>query len=138
MDNQEHVVKNILLIEDDPLMSDLYRNIFELEGYIVNVAADGQDGLDQAKATNPDLILLDIMMPKMDGFQVLAYLKTNPDTSGIPVVILSNLADTQKVDHALQNGAAKYIIKSDHNPDEVVKIVEEVLAPAMTKVAQES
>ncbi len=119
--------KVLLLIEDDPLMLRLYRKIFELEGYEVELAAGGQEGLDKAKSDKPTLVLLDIMMPKMDGFEVLGKLKEDPETKDIPVVVLTNLAGTQDAKKAMEMGASKYIIKSEQDPKEVATLVKEVL-----------
>lgn len=119
--------KVLLLIEDDPLMLRLYRKIFELEGYEVELAVGGQEGLDKAKSDKPTLVLLDIMMPKMDGFEVLGKLKEDPETKDIPVVVLTNLAGTQDAKKAMEMGASKYIIKSEQDPKEITSMVKEVL-----------
>ncbi len=119
--------KVLLLIEDDPLMLRLYRKIFKLEGYEVELAAGGQEGLDKAKSDKPTLVLLDIMMPKMDGFEVLGKFKEDPETKDIPVVVLTNLAGTQDAKKAMEMGALKYIIKSEQDPKEVAILVKEVL-----------
>lgn len=119
--------KVLLLIEDDPLMLRLYRKIFKLEGYEIELAAGGQEGLDKAKSDKPTLVLLDIMMPKMDGFEVLGKLKEDPETKDIPVVVLTNLAGTQDAKKAMEMGALKYIIKSEQDPKEVATLVKEVL-----------
>lgn len=119
--------KVLLLIEDDPLMLRLYRKIFELEGYEIELAAGGQEGLDKAKSDKPTLVLLDIMMPKMDGFEVLGKLKEDPETKDIPVVVLTNLAGTQDAKKAMEMGASKYIIKSEQDPKEVAILVKEIL-----------
>ena len=118
----------LLIVEDDPLMSRMYQRIFKFEGYRVDTAADGEEGLVKVKATKPDLILLDIMMPKMNGLEVLEKLKSDPATKSIPVVVLTNLAGTQDADNALSLGAVKYIIKSEHEPKEVATMVKEILA----------
>lgn len=118
----------ILVIEDDPLMSRMYQKIFSFENYSVEVAHNGEDGLDKARTTNPTLILLDIMMPKMNGLQVLEKLKADADTKGIPVIMLTNLAGTHDAETALSKGAVKYIIKSEHEPKQVADMVKEILA----------
>src|SRR5476651_1169797 len=82
----------ILIVEDDPLMSRMYQKIFTFEGYDVEMAGDGQEGLDKAREVKPTLMLLDVMMPKMNGLQVLEKLKADPETKGIPVIMLTNLA----------------------------------------------
>lgn len=118
----------ILIVEDDPLMSRMYQKIFKFEGYDVDFASDGEEGLEKAKTINPTLMLLDIMMPKMNGLQVLEKLKLDPATKSIPVIMLTNLAGTQDAEAALAKGAVKYIIKSENEPKQVVNMVKEILA----------
>ena len=121
-------MSKILIIEDDPLMSRMYQKIFGFEKYEVEVASDGQDGLDKARSNNPTLILLDVMMPKMNGLQVLDSLKADPKTKAIPVVMLTNLAGQNDAETALSKGAVKYIIKSEHEPKEVADMVKQIIA----------
>ena len=118
----------ILIVEDDPLMSRMYSKIFTFEKYEVEMAADGEEGFEKAKSTKPTIMLLDIMMPKMNGLQVLEKLKADPDTKAIPVIMLTNLAGQQDAETALSKGAVKYIIKSEHEPKEVANMVKEILA----------
>lgn len=118
----------ILIVEDDSLMLRLYQKAFGFENYEVEVAGDGVEGLEKARQTKPTLMLLDVMMPKMNGLEVLDKLKADPDTKMIPVIMLTNLAGTQDAETALSKGAVKYIVKSEHDPKEVVGIVKEVLA----------
>ena len=118
----------VLIIEDDSLMVRMYQKIFEFEKYEVEVATDGKEGLKKASSGKPTLILLDIMMPKMNGIQVLEKLKADPATEKIPVVILTNLSGQRDAETALKMGAVKYIVKSEHKPEEVVKIVKGILA----------
>lgn len=118
----------ILIIEDDPLMARLYEKAFRFEGYDVDVAGDGLEGLDKVRNNKPTLVLLDIMMPKMNGLEVLAKLKSDPDTRHVPVVILTNLAGEKDTEDALTKGAVKYIIKSEYEPKQVTGMVKEVLA----------
>ncbi len=110
----------ILLIEDDTMMSKMYEKILSHEGYTVTVAPDGIAGLETAKKLNPALILLDIMMPKMDGLQVLEKLKLDPDTQKIPVVLLTNLGSDTVINQAFTIGAAGYLIKSQVSNDKLV------------------
>lgn len=118
----------VLIIEDDPLMSRLYQKIFTFEGYEVVTAANGEEGLEQVKKENPTVVLLDIMMPKMNGLQVLEKLKVDPDTKAIPVIMLTNLAGQQDAETALTKGAVKYIVKSEYEPKQVANMVKEILA----------
>ena len=92
------------------------------------MAADGQDGVDKARSEMPTLILLDVMMPRMNGLEALEKLKSDPATKHIPVVMLTNLAGQQDAETAMAKGAVKYIIKSEHEPKEVSDMVKEILA----------
>lgn len=121
-------MSKVLIIEDDPLMSRMYQKIFTFEKYDVVMAGDGQQGLDLARSEKPTLILLDVMMPKMNGFQVLEKLKSDPETKTIPVVMLTNLAGEQDAETALAKGAVKYIVKSEYEPKQVADMVKEILA----------
>jgi CheY-like chemotaxis protein len=118
----------LLIVEDDPLMSRMYQKIFTFEGYEVEMAGDGQEGLDKVRASKPTLVLLDVMMPKLNGLQVLEKLKSDPETKDIPVIMLTNLAGEQDAEAALAKGAIKYIIKSEYEPKEVADMVKEILA----------
>ncbi len=118
----------ILVVEDDQLMSRVYEKLFGFENYQVIIAKDGSEGLELAQQQLPTVILLDIMMPKMNGFEVLASLKQNPLTSHIPVIILTNLAGKQDAEEALTKGAVRYIIKSEQDPTQMVAIVKEIIA----------
>ena len=118
----------VLIVEDDNLMSRMYQKIFGFEGYEVDMAGDGEEGFEKARTGKPTIILLDVMMPKMNGLQTLDKLKLDPETKGIPVVMLTNLAGQQDAETALTKGAVKYIIKSEHEPKEVANMVKEILA----------
>lgn len=117
----------VLIIEDDQLIQRMYDKIFSFEKYEVITASDGEEGLEKARTTKPTIILLDVMMPKMNGMEVLEKLKLDPDTKAIPVIMLSNLAGENDVETALSKGAVKYIIKSEYDPKEVADMVEEVI-----------
>jgi len=107
--------KKVLLIEDDQLMVKLYKTKLDFEGYKVNVATDALAGLKSASSDPPDVILLDIVMPGMDGFEALRRLKENPKTRNIPVLVLSNLSgEGEEVQRAIQLGARDFIKKSDY------------------------
>lgn len=117
----------VLIIEDDPLMSRMYQKIFSFEQYEVEMANDGEEGLLKAKSSKPTVVLLDVMMPKLNGFQVLERLKLDPELKGIPVVMLTNLASEQDAQTAMLKGAVKYIVKSQYDPKEVTKMVKEII-----------
>lgn len=118
----------LLIVEDDPLMSRMYQKIFTFEKFEVEVAGDGEEGLAKTKAFKPTIILLDVMMPKMNGLQVLEALKADEATKHIPVIMLTNLAGQQDAETALSKGAVKYIIKSEHEPVEIANMVKEIIA----------
>src|ERR1051325_7481073 len=102
----------VLIVEDDPLMSRMYQKIFTFEKYEVEIAGDGEECIVKATTTNPTVILLDVMMPKMNGLQALEKLKADDRTKHIPVIMLTNLAGQQDAETALAKGAVKYIVKS--------------------------
>jgi len=118
----------ILITEDDPLMSRMYQKIFTFEGFEVIMAEDGQDGLDKIRSEKPTLVMLDVMMPNLNGFEVLDKLKADPETKAIPVVMLTNLSSQQDAENAMLKGAVKYIVKSEHDPKQVADMIKEILA----------
>lgn len=117
----------VLIIEDDPVMQKMYQRVFGFEGFEVDQAIDGQQGLEKAKTVAPDMILLDIMMPVMSGMQVLDALKADPATEQIPVMVFTNLAGKQDADGVLARGAIACIHKSQVNPKQVVQMVRDEL-----------
>lgn len=118
----------ILIIEDDELIRRIYQQALNFRGHDVIHAANGEEGLETARAGHPALILLDMMMPKLNGLETLKRLKLMPGLSGTPVIILTNMIGDASAEAALNAGALKYIIKSDYTPKEVVDMVEGVLA----------
>lgn len=119
----------VLLVEDDPLMVRMYQRKLLSDGYEVEVAINGEEGLLKTRSFNPDLMLLDIMMPKLNGLQVLERMKSDPVLSKIPVIILTNLGGSQEdIERGLELGAVAYLVKSAYRPDQVLAKVKEVLA----------
>ena len=118
----------ILIVEDDTLISNMYKEIFTFDSFEVEIANDGQEGLDKARNFKPNIILLDIMMPKMNGLEVLTNLKADPETKTIPVVMLTNLAGENDAKAALTQGAVKYIVKSQYDPKQISEMVKQILA----------
>ena len=118
----------VLIIEDDELIRRMYQKILSFRGHDVSTAANGEEGIEQARTYKPTLILLDIMMPKLNGLDMLKQLKALPELEHIPVIILTNLMGTADAEAALSAGAIKYIVKSDYTPKEVIDMVEGILA----------
>lgn len=105
--------KKVLLVDDDPLIIRMYEHKLSADGYEVILAFDGEDGLVKAADTKPDVILLDLMMPKMNGIEALKHLKKDADTKKIPVVILTNIGDDQAyVKTTKELGAVDYLVKA--------------------------
>ena len=118
----------ILLIEDDNLLQRMYQDKFEKEGYKVNLAVDGEEGLVKMKEERPDLVVLDVMMPNMNGFEVLENMKECTDGANIPVVLLTNLSGEEDAKKGLEMGAVAYLIKSENTPDHIAAKIEEILS----------
>ncbi len=120
-------MKAILFIEDEPNLQKTVGQFLEKEGYQIKSALDGRLGLEIAKEFKPDLILLDLILPKKDGFQVLEELKKDQSTKEIPVIILTNLEEGSDVERALSLGATTYLVKANYELEEVVKKIKETL-----------
>lgn len=118
----------ILLAEDDEALREMYETRLKYEGYDVVAAIDGEEALSQAVATQPDIILLDIMMPKISGFDVLNILKNTPNTAKIPVIIMTVLDQESNRVKGLVEGAEDYVIKSQIMPQDVIEKIKSVLA----------
>lgn len=119
----------VLIVEDDKFLSELISTKLDKEGFSISLAGDGEAGLKKAEEFRPDIILLDIMLPGMDGFEVLEKLKASTDASlkSIPVIILSNFGQESKVERGLQLGAVDYLVKANFTTGEIVAKIKEVL-----------
>ncbi len=126
MDKEKSKIR-VLLVEDDVFLANIYEKKFEMEGFKTSIADNGEKGLNEAKRKQPHIILLDILLPKLDGFAVLEKLKTDPATKGIPVILLTNLGQKDDVEKGLKLGAADYLIKAHFKPSEVVDKVRKIL-----------
>lgn len=113
--------KKILLVEDEATLQKALNDMLSGEGFEVVSALDGEKGLQMALEEKPDIILLDIILPKMDGFEVLTKLKLDAKTEQIPVIILTNLSDLENIQKALDLGATTYLVKADFHLDDVLK-----------------
>lgn len=115
------------IIEDDSFLLRMYAEKFEIEGFQVFIAEDGRKGLRMAAKESPNVILLDIVLPGISGFDVLKELKTKDETKNIPVILLTNLSQREDIDKGMSMGAADYLIKAHFMPSEVVDKVKGVL-----------
>ncbi|MEK7067911.1 MAG: response regulator [Patescibacteria group bacterium] len=120
-------MSKLLLVEDDQVLADLYRTRFEADGFVVVRAEDGEQALELASAEKPDIILLDIMIPKLDGFAVLEQLKKNKALHKIPVIITSNLGQPEDMARGKALGAVDYFVKADQTPNQMSERVKEIL-----------
>lgn len=121
----------LMLVEDDAILVEMYQAKFELEGHEVTVATNGEECLELLENYQPDLILLDILMPKLNGFHVLKEIKKQPNLRNIPVILLTNLGEAEvdmNRELASALGVSDYLIKSHHTPDEVVEKVMRTLS----------
>lgn len=125
--NEKSMAKRILVIEDEATLQKALVEMLEQSGYEVASALDGERGWELVKEQKPDLILLDIILPKMDGFDVLKNIKGNPETAAVPIIILTNLGDLSNIQKALELGASTYLVKADFHLDDVLKKVEATL-----------
>jgi DNA-binding response OmpR family regulator len=117
----------VLIVDDDAFLSGIYATKLELDGFSVVSARDGEEGVKLALKEKPDLILLDVLMPKLDGFEALKRLKADPATKAIPVIMLTNLGQKEDVEKGLEDGAADYLIKAHFVPAEAVAKIKKVL-----------
>lgn len=118
----------MLLIEDDAFLLSMYATKFKLENFEVFSARDGEEGLRIAGKEHPNIILLDILMPKMGGFEVLEKLKSDANTEDIPVILLTNLNQKDDIEKGLSLGADDYMIKAHFMPAEVVDKIKKILS----------
>ena len=120
--------QTIMIVEDDSFVMDIYKTKLSQEGFSVVEAENGVEALKKLKMTKPDLMLLDIIMPYMDGLEVLKKMKENEDTKNIPVILLTNLSQKEEVDKGMELGAKDYLIKSHFTPSEVLEKIKSCLA----------
>lgn len=125
MDNAQ---KRILIVEDDQFLREFYQELLQAEGYFVDVAPDGEVGLYKISTNGYNLVLLDIMLPKKDGVQILRDLKvTSPKSPNVTIVVLTNLGQDSVIKECFDLGADGYLIKSALNPDQVLTEVKSYL-----------
>ncbi len=118
-------MKSILLIEDDPFLIDIYTTKLKEAGFGVEVASDGESAVRKTKEKKPDLVILDIVLPNVDGWEVLKQIKA--EFKNLKVIILSNLGQKEEVEKGMKLGATKYLIKAHYTPSQVVEEIKKVL-----------
>lgn len=129
--------KSILLVDDDLTLREMYTERLKAEGFTVETAKDGEEALAKAKDLMPNIILLDIMMPKINGLDVLKKLKQNSDTKNIPVIVLTALIQDREKMESITRGADDYIVKSETMPGDVIEKVKNLLDnPKIPKVKE--
>ena len=117
-------MSKILLVEDDTLFVKMYQKKFVHEGLDLEAAYDGEEALEKVKTTKPNLIILDLMLPKMAGSEVLEKVRQNPETANTPVIVLTNLSSSEdEVNRCIELGAKETLLKTDVTPDKVVELV---------------
>ena len=121
------MAKTILFIEDESALQKTFGDVLGKKGYDMISALDGETGLKLAKSKKPDLILLDLVLPKVHGFEVLKELKSDPATKDIPIIVLTNLEAIEDVNKAIELGAKTYLVKTQYNLEEVVEKVKKAI-----------
>ena len=120
----------IFIVEDNADIREIYRLVFELAGFTVEASENGLDAISRLSEVRPDIILLDIMLPEMDGFEVLKAVKQNMSDTGLqntPIVVWSNLSQEEDIQKAMSLGASYYLRKSDYDGDALVEKVKDIL-----------
>lgn len=117
----------VLLVEDDPFLVDIYTTKFQAEGFSISVATDGNQAIRRLSQDKPEILLLDIVLPKVDGWEILKSIKQSKDLQDLKVIVLSNLGQKADIDKAIALGATRYLIKAHYTPSEVVEEVKKII-----------
>ncbi|MDI6883135.1 MAG: response regulator [Patescibacteria group bacterium] len=120
-------MKQILLVEDDPFLIDIYTRKLKKAKFSVKVAEDGEKTLKFLKEKKPDLLILDIVLPEIDGWEILKKIKQDLNLPDLKIIVLSNLGQKEEVEKGINLGVAKYLIKAHYTPDEVVEEIKKIL-----------
>lgn len=126
---------NIVLVEDETLLAEMYQARLASEGYVCHIAPDGEAGWNMIKEKTPDLVLLDIMLPKMSGDEVLAKVRQDEATKHTKVIIMTNINETEAPDQIMLLGFERYIVKANYTLDQVLDVVRETLLSASPKLS---
>lgn len=119
-------MKTILFVEDDPFLIDIYTKKFKKSGFDIKVADSGEKALSMIRDAKPDIVLLDIVLPEIGGWEIIKKIKENPEMDDLKIVILSNLGQRTEVEKGLNLGAARYLIKAQYTPSEVVEEIKKI------------
>ncbi|HBP00901.1 MAG: Response regulator receiver protein [Candidatus Moranbacteria bacterium GW2011_GWE1_49_15] len=119
--------KKLLIVEDEPVLNKALQEFLSAEGFEVIAAVDGEEGIRKAGAEMPDLILLDIILPKKDGYEVIREVKADEKTKNIPIILLTNLGSINDVEKALELGATTYLVKADYKLEEITQKIKGIL-----------
>jgi len=120
-------MKKILIVEDDKFLRELMVRKLSQENFEIIEAVDGEEGIKKIKDTIPDIVLLDLILPGIDGFEVLAKIKEDATTNSIPVIILSNLGQREDVERGMKLGAIDFLVKAHFTPNEIIDKIKENL-----------
>lgn len=120
-------MKSILLVEDDPFIVDIYSTKLKQAGFNVDTAQDGKTAIEKLEEKKPDLVVLDIVLPQVDGWEVLRTIKNNPDLKSLKVIVFSNLGQQEEIEKGIKLGSVKYLIKAHYTPSQVVDQIKELL-----------
>jgi DNA-binding response OmpR family regulator len=121
------IMKSILLVEDDPFLIDIYTTKLKEAGFLIEVAENGEIVFKKIKEKMPDLIVLDIVLPQIDGWEILKTIREDSKFKDLKIMILSNLGQKEEVEKGLSLGATKYLIKAHYNPSEIVEEVKKII-----------
>jgi len=120
-------MKNILLVEDDPFLIDIYTTKLKESGFSVEAASNGETVFQKIKEKKPDLVILDIVLPQVDGWEILRRIKAEPESKDLKIIILSNLGQKEEVEKGIKLGATKYLVKAHYTPTQVIKEIEKIM-----------
>lgn len=121
-------MKTILLVEDDPFLIDIYSTQLNEAGFQVEIAKDGEECLTKITEKKPDLLILDMVLPKMSGWEVLREIQKNENLKDLKIVVLSNLSQKREVDESMRLGVTKYLIKAHYTPSQIVTEIKKIFA----------
>jgi len=127
MTNNEKTKNKIIIVEDEIQMQNLIKPVLEKAGYEVFSAYDGEIALGMIEENKPDLVLLDLILPKKDGFEILEHLRSKEETRNLPVIIFTNLEEKYDIEKAISYGIRAYMVKTQYKPEEILSKINEIL-----------